>query len=379
MVGPQGGGKSALFDALLNFSMVSRGSLRQAFGPYPFSFSATRHRSANRIARIGYEIILSQTKADANALKYEIEYLQDGGGENEVRFTIPKERLTRVPGGAVIFDRDDPDKYPISRSLTLELDRSFFAAVRHAELQSVDIGADPLISYCANQISKFNRFRLDPGILGQPSRLPDAASEIAPRIGYHGEDLAATLYYLAENEAPELASIRDRMKIIDPNFLGFEFNAVGTDRIAFSAQYSDARGIVTSVRLSSGTLTYLGLITLVTTPNRPSLMMIEEPENGLTPPAVESFYEAAKNLATAENENSQIIISSHSPFVICKAWNGEDRDFIHQVKVVEGQSQIRKFGDVIKEQEIQLSKDADGKRSYLSLKLAEQVMSGCKS
>ncbi len=35
LVGPHGGGKSALFDAMLNFSMVSRGSLRQAFGPYP--------------------------------------------------------------------------------------------------------------------------------------------------------------------------------------------------------------------------------------------------------------------------------------------------------------------------------------------------------
>jgi hypothetical protein len=39
-VGPNGGGKSAFFDALLNFSMLARGNLRQAFGPYPFSFRA---------------------------------------------------------------------------------------------------------------------------------------------------------------------------------------------------------------------------------------------------------------------------------------------------------------------------------------------------
>jgi len=41
-VGPQGGGKSAFFDALLNFSMVSRGNLRQAFGPYKNSAPARR-------------------------------------------------------------------------------------------------------------------------------------------------------------------------------------------------------------------------------------------------------------------------------------------------------------------------------------------------
>lgn len=61
LVGPQGGGKSALFDAMLNFSMVSRGSLRQAFGPYPYSFNATRHRAASRVSRIGYRVIMSRT------------------------------------------------------------------------------------------------------------------------------------------------------------------------------------------------------------------------------------------------------------------------------------------------------------------------------
>jgi hypothetical protein len=44
LVGPNGGGKSALFDAMLNFSMLARGNLRQAFGPYPYSFRAKLYR-----------------------------------------------------------------------------------------------------------------------------------------------------------------------------------------------------------------------------------------------------------------------------------------------------------------------------------------------
>jgi len=43
LVGPNGGGKSALFDAILNFSIVARGNIRQGFGQYPYSFSATRY------------------------------------------------------------------------------------------------------------------------------------------------------------------------------------------------------------------------------------------------------------------------------------------------------------------------------------------------
>jgi len=47
-VGPNSGGKSAIFDALINFSMVSRGNLSEAFNQYPFSFgrcdTMERHR-----------------------------------------------------------------------------------------------------------------------------------------------------------------------------------------------------------------------------------------------------------------------------------------------------------------------------------------------
>jgi len=50
LVGANGGGKSALFDAMLNFSMLSRGNIRQAFGPYPYSFSATRYRAASDVS-----------------------------------------------------------------------------------------------------------------------------------------------------------------------------------------------------------------------------------------------------------------------------------------------------------------------------------------
>jgi recombinational DNA repair ATPase RecF len=34
LIGPNRGGKSAIFEALLNFSMISRGNLRQAFNRY---------------------------------------------------------------------------------------------------------------------------------------------------------------------------------------------------------------------------------------------------------------------------------------------------------------------------------------------------------
>ena len=65
LVGPNGGGKSALFDAMLNFSMLSRGNLRQSFGPYPYSYRATLYRGASNVSRIGFDVEVARTSEDS--------------------------------------------------------------------------------------------------------------------------------------------------------------------------------------------------------------------------------------------------------------------------------------------------------------------------
>jgi len=380
-VGPNGGGKSAFFDAVLNFSMLARGSLQQAFGPYPFSYRATLYRGASPVSRIGYRVSMSKGEHETDSLTYEIDYNQTGQTEEEGRFTIYKERLAKNPGDHVLFDRSEPDLYPISAALPLGQDRSVFAALRQVQITGTPPTTDDLFSYCTQQISRFNKFRLDPFVLSQPSRVPDfgdASTPIRiPKLGYHGEDLAATLYCLSETKSPSLDLIRQKIQEVEPAFRDFEFNMIGTDRVGFSVVYDDTRGSITAVRLSSGMLIFIGLIVLVASPGRPPVLMVEEPENGLTPQAVKAFYRAVRDLAFADapENRSQVLISSHSPFVICEAWNGEDRDFIHQVKVVHGKAQIRKFSDIVREQGIQLSK-VEGERKCLSLKNAEEIMSG---
>lgn len=378
LVGPNGGGKSALFDALLNFSMVCRGNLRQAFGPYPYSFRSTIYRGANRVSKIGFEVTMSRSEEDPESLEYCIDYAQVSRGDDEPQYTISSERVVKHPAKTVLFDRQDPDAYAISKSARLENDRSLFAAIRYKNGGEVTQGLDSLLAYCTREISRFNRFRLDPGVLAQPSRLPDPTGDGAPRLGYHGEDLAATLYHLSETQDHVLDVIREKVRVIDPHFTNFDFNTVGTERIAFSAVYDDPRQTVPSVRLSAGTLIFIGLIVLVTTSSRPPVLMIEEPENGLTPQAIRAFYDSVRALATNPDskKRSQVLVSSHSPFVICEAWNGDDRGFIYQIRVEDGSALVRPFADVVKQENIQLRKDKVGDRTILGLSNAEEIMSG---
>ena len=77
-VGPNGGGKSALFEALLNFSMISRGNLRQAFNRYPFSYRATLNRKATTTGRMSFWVEMSEDAGSSESLHYHIEYAQIG-------------------------------------------------------------------------------------------------------------------------------------------------------------------------------------------------------------------------------------------------------------------------------------------------------------
>jgi len=327
-------------------------------------------------------VSLSRTIADKEYLRYRVDYSQKGGTGDPTgspSFEIKDEELVHLPDEKVLFDRADIDASPLSKAIKyVEEDRGIFAALRAAFLGKEPETKYPLVGEAAREISRFNRFRLSTYDLGGASRLPDLAEEgSAPRLSHTGEDLAASLYYMQEKKDPALDTIRALVQEVVPGFEEFQFTFWGADKVAFSMVFDDERGAVPAVRLSDGIRLFVGLMVLIYSPNRPPVMLIEEPENGLTPTALKAFYRAARQLAFPKNpaEASQIVISSHSPFIICEAWNGEDREFIHQFKIENGKAVVRRFSEAVEEQHIVLAKE-DGQRTHLGLRNAEELMSG---
>ena len=376
-VGPNGSGKSAFFEALLNFSMLARGRLSEAFGPYPYSFSATRYRGATRISRIGYDVLMSVTPDSADKVRYKIDYSQGakGGEGTQPHFEIHTESLE--VDGQILFDRNDPDGSVLQGALNyLGPDTGILSAVRRSEIAGAAV-VPTVVVELAKEVSRLNRFRLEPYALRGASPLPDLTAPDAPRIGHAGENAAATLYFLDKTGSPALTHIVDGLKRALPDFDSFEFNTVGAQRIGFSMRFTDVRESITAPRLSDGQLLVVGLMALLHGPGRPPVLMVEEPENGLTPPVQREVYKAVRALAFGQPPNrSQVLIASHSPFVLCDAWNGEDREFVHQMKVEDGRAAVRRFSEAVKAQGIHLAKNADGTRLHLGLRNAEELMAG---
>jgi hypothetical protein len=275
LIGPNGGGKSALFDAILNFSMLSRGSIKQAFGHFPYSYAATKYHGAAGFERIGFDVEMSNTQGQDERLNYSINYAQIGTADpGNATFQIFTEHMESSTG-VKLFDRDNPVASPLKHALKhVEMDYGILAAARKAAFEGNDDGVQ-IVSDCAKEIGRFNRFRLSPGELSRPSRMPELEEGAAPRLGYEGEDLASCLYYMNETDDPALKTIISEVQQVLPNFSGFEFNVVGVDKVAFSMRFSDGRGSINAARMSHGNLIFLGLMVLTYSQSRPPVMLIE--------------------------------------------------------------------------------------------------------
>ena len=349
-VGPNSGGKSAIFEALINFSVACRGDLSEAFNQYPYSFNALRYHGASKAARIRYQADLSRQPGDAEVLNYKIEFSQDPNTQNDPTYTIQNEEMKI--GSRVLFSRSDDVKDLKGLSNLYPEGRSIFAAIRRADGFEEFSTNEPLVAHCAREISRIGRYRFESRLLAQPGRVFDVElgernrPGSSPRVSYRGDDLASVLYFLSETKNPVLQDIIDRIAEAINGFERFEFNHVGSDRIGFSARFNDPRGTVVAPNLSDGCLSLIGLVTLALAPGSVGVFCIEEPENGLTPKATRVFYKTISQLQNA-TDASQVLMSSHSPFVITEAWNGGDRDFIYQCNPVDGIATISKFSDAL--------------------------------
>lgn len=370
LVGPNNGGKTALFDALQNFSMVARGQISTAFGPGPYSFHAVRSNEASPYAPIRFEATLQPR--DGDPLVYEIEY----GHAGYETYSIHQEILRDSTDDRVLFNRsedicefDEVDQY-------LSPDRGLLASVRRLRLELGEEADErwPRLSDIAMRISRVTKYRFVPSDLCRPSELPDPLESgpgHLPRMSYQGRNLAAILYQMAESEEPTLESIVGFLRTAVEGFDGFEFNTTGTNEIGFSVRFTDSRGVVNAPRLSSGTLTLIGFVTLLGGPSLGDVVCLEEPENGLTPASIESLYTSLTDAVTSDSA-TQVIMSSHSPYVLTTAWNGDSRSFVRYVGASEGRAYVRPLQDVVEAS----GELAWGEFSNMSTQVAARMLSG---
>ncbi len=123
-----------------------------------------------------------------------------------------------------------------------------------------------------------------------------------------GDNLAAFLYEIKNHHPKNYESIITAIQFAFPDFKDFIFQKTGENvRLLWNDRYAEHYDFPLSA-FSDGTLRFIALSTLLLQPNPQRFIIIDEPELGLHPEAIEILAELIK-LASA---HSQLLISTQS-------------------------------------------------------------------
>jgi predicted ATPase len=303
LVGANGTGKSAIIDALFVVGRLARGPVERSFDSRgPFAFAARKRHGAPDDEPMAFALKFANDAYSAEAT-YEVEL-----GLRDERVVVLSESLKS--GGAPVYVRDQPQS------------ETLLSQARRGDVAGLEQGPANFARQCARALGRILRYRLE------PYQMQSDASEIEvvdaeegdrpppPYLGPRGENLAGLLYWFDQWEPNQMGSLTTTLLPLIPGFERIVFSTAVPGRVGWGIEFSDSRETVSAGNLSSGTLSIVGLVALVTFRGRtrnPVLICVEEPELGLTPSNALALYNELAALASSDM--AQVLISTHSPHI----------------------------------------------------------------
>ncbi len=219
-----------------------------------------------RQAKTGWRRVVSKTDSGNDYFKSETT-----GWNNQFRLGPNKSALANLP--------EDQERFPVA---------TWVKRVLMEGLQTVVLSAESMRS---------------PSAPGSPTRfLPD------------GSNLPWVVESLARENPERFSRWVRHLRTAVPDILNVRTEDRPNDRHRYLVvEYTNGLEAPSWV-VSDGTLRMLALTLLAYLPDRDALYLIEEPENGIHPTAVESVYQSLSSVY-----ESQVLMASHSPVVLSLA------------------------------------------------------------
>ncbi len=134
---------------------------------------------------------------------------------------------------------------------------------------------------------------------------------LTDRVRPDGTNLPWLAMSLQQETPDQFAAWKEHVAIALPQVTDIEAVEREEDHHAYFRVTYHGGHVVTSSGLSDGTLRVLALTLLTYLQRPPRLLLVEEPENGIHPQAIETVLEALSSM-----QESQVLVSSHSPVVV---------------------------------------------------------------
>ena len=372
VVGPNGVGKSNLFDAIRFLSALANGTLMEAAAAVRDQDSRTApvrdlfHRVGDHYAeRITFEAEMivprraiddlgQEAEASITFLRYSLELAYRETDDSLVRGALAIVREELVP-----IAQRDAFKHLLFSHSAKDWRKSAVCGRRHADfistagegenrviklhqdggssgrplprsadhlprtvLSIANAAESPTVLAARREMESWQMLQLEPSALRRPDEFG------APtHLGADGRYLAATLYRLGRHDGQQVkgsvySQIANRLaELID----GVHDIRIEPDekRELLTLYVKNEEGTFHPARaLSDGTLRFLALAVLESDPHIQGVLCLEEPENGIHPARIPAILQLLRDIAVdtqepvgEDNPLRQVIVNTHSPAV----------------------------------------------------------------
>ena len=306
LLGPNGSGKSTIFDVFNFLSECFQFGLRHAWdrrgrgkelksrgasGPILFEL---KYREQPDTPIITYHLAIDEGTKGPEVVEEWLQWRRGAKGK-PFRFLEFNRGKGRAASGETP-DEDDERPETNLRSSDLIAVNTLGQLSEHPRIAALrEFITDWYVSYLS---------------IDQTRNQPEAGPQ--ERLSKGGENLPNVIQYLKEQHPDRLEGIFAKLRQRIPRLERVEADPMPDGRLLLQIKDAPFDQPVLSKFASDGTMKMLAYLTVLHDPEPPHFIGIEEPENFLHPRLLPELAEECRSAA----QNSQLLITSHSPFLL---------------------------------------------------------------
>lgn len=311
LIGPNGAGKSNFIELFKLVQAISEGNLQKYIFEYG-SPSGFFHKGVSDTSEINFSFVFGRNSYSCSlgvSAENKMYILNDVAGFSKKYEGTLDERVSRKVSSRSMVNDKDASESTISQ---YQYESQLFSSMNSFSYSG---GNKEVISYVYNSINGWRLYHFNE--TGKKSKLRQPAN-INDHLELYGDgrNIAPVLMNLRDEYPRKYQTFKSVMDAIAPFFGDFVFEPEkygnGEKVVNLSWRHKNSKFMMQPYHLSDGTLRFIALIACLLQPKPPTTIVIDEPELGLHPYAIEYFVGIAKSKITAQ----QIILATQSPYLI---------------------------------------------------------------